>query len=342
MTSAADSLKLTGLDKQHAMRSLACSGLPASAITVGIVLLDKYNVDARRDPFPSQANLAFMAGLPERTVRSGLTRLVKEGWFKSFRHAGPSAVNVYMPVWKKFLPAAKAWKDNERTWRERRKQRDDAENQPESFPQEQNEAGSQLPPSPAQAGSQLPPSPAIPCQQAGSQLPTDPRTNLEKKPLTNLEKKRIPREGLSGGADNEFNRVFGRYLPQGETEDGEPTVDDGASGEDVAIVDKGKSVGLEDGASTFQASETVFDRRQQNFLLPIAGKSQKQVAENKAMERWNSALQRRLSPNDYGAVLTFLTPELSAKATVSEMARKGSGVRAVLAGLEERQVASWR
>ena len=81
MTSAADNLKLTGLDKQHAMRSLACSGLPASAVTVGIVLLDAYNVDDRRNPYPSQAYLAFRTGLPVRTVRHGLTCLVAGGWF---------------------------------------------------------------------------------------------------------------------------------------------------------------------------------------------------------------------------------------------------------------------
>jgi len=235
------------------------------------------------------------------------------------------------------LLAAKAWNDGQSTWRE---QRDDAEVQPASYAQEQNEAGNGLPPSPA-----------IPCHQAGNPLPPKPRRNLEKKPLV--------ANGLSGGGKVGFQ--------EGEPDDGEPTVDDGAGsedtaavssnggeglengvlfpndsagGEDVAIVDKTESAGLEDSASTFQASETVHDRRQQNFLLPFAGKSSKQVAENKAMQRWERELRRRLPPEAYGTALEVMTLELSAKATAAEMARKGSGVHAVLAGLEERQVAS--
>jgi DNA-binding MarR family transcriptional regulator len=97
-------------DTTLALKAIALSDLlTKTEKRVGAAVLDHFNRSTSRCD-PSQEMIAALLGINRRTVNRAIKKLVKIGYFKSFRHRGTRHCNSYLPSWPRFRAEEDCWK----------------------------------------------------------------------------------------------------------------------------------------------------------------------------------------------------------------------------------------
>ncbi len=91
-----------------AFKAIGLSALPSGHKRVAVALLEHRNRLTRRCD-PSMQTLAALLQLSERSIVRAVNQLVREGYFKRFKHGGNFHCNQYEPIWSKFRELEADW-----------------------------------------------------------------------------------------------------------------------------------------------------------------------------------------------------------------------------------------
>lgn len=91
-----------------AFKAIGLSALPSGHKRVAVALLEHRNRITRRCD-PSMETLAILLQLSERSIVRAVNQLVRDGYFKRFKHGGNFHCNQYEPIWSKFREVEADW-----------------------------------------------------------------------------------------------------------------------------------------------------------------------------------------------------------------------------------------